>query len=85
VIKVITSLGTLQLCLDSDNFTIGSVGFVLSKPGFSFMAIKKTGLCNHLRVSLLFYPFDLCFIPLHHPKQITYRVGNRYETITLEP
>jgi len=85
IVRVITSLGMIPLCIDSDEFTIDSTGLVLSQPGFSFTSIKKSSKCNHIRVSLFLYPFDLCLSPLNHSIEVTYKMGNEYKSLILSP
>ena len=85
IVKAITPLGILPLCIDFDQFSVDSAGLVLSKPGFSFTSIKKASNCNGIRVSLLLYPFDLCLTPINKPIEVTYKEGKEYKTITLIP
>jgi len=85
IVKVFTSLGMLPLCIDNDEFTIDSTGLVLSQPGFSFASVKKSSECDKIRVSLFLYPFDLCLSPLNHSIEVTYKIGNKYETLVLSP
>jgi hypothetical protein len=85
IVRVVSSLGILPLCINCDSFGLDSAGIVFSKPPFSFVSIKKSSNCNHLRVSLLLYPFDLCLIPLNKPIEVTYREGKSYKTIILSP
>ena len=84
ITKVVSNLGVLTLCLDDYKFDHQSEGFVLSNPGFFFQAVKKSTPCP-FKVSLLLYSFDLCLIPIKKPIEITYRNGDKYETITLLP
>jgi len=85
IVRVITGLGVLPLCIDEDSLTINSGGLVLSNPGFSFVSIKKSSKCDHIKVSLFLYPFDLCLSPLNKPVEVTYKIGNEYKTLTLLP
>ncbi len=82
--KVVSNLGVLTLCLDDKEFSHESEGFVLSNPGYYFQAVKKSDPCE-FRVKLLLYTFDLCLHPITKPITLTYKEGNKYETITLLP
>ena len=85
IVRVVSSLGILPLCINCDSFGLDSAGFVLSKPPFSFVSIKKSSKCDNLRVSLLLYAFDLCLTPINKPIEITYKEGKEYKTIILSP
>jgi len=85
IVRVISSIGVIPLCINCDQFTVDSGGLVLSNPGFSFASIKKSSVCNGIRVSLFLYPFDLCLTPLYKPVEVTYKIGNEYKTLTLSP
>lgn len=84
ITKVVSNLGILTLCLDSNEFSSESEGFVIGNPGFYFQAVKKSNPCK-LRASLLLYSFDLCLHPLQRPITIHYKNGNRIESVTLLP
>lgn len=84
ITKVVSSLGILTLCLDSEEFTSESEGFIIGNPSFYFQATRKNKPCR-FKVSLLLYAFDLCLYPIKHPITITYKKDNKYENLTLFP
>jgi len=82
--KVVSSLGTLTLCLDNKKLDDTSTGYVLSNPPYFFETVRKGDPCP-LRVSLLLYPFDLCLYPVNKPVTIVYKENGKDEELTLTP
>jgi hypothetical protein len=85
ITKVVSSIGTLTLCIHDDRFESESEGVTLSSPPYYFFSKPKGGMCNGVKASLLLYTFDLCLFPLTKPMTIQIKKGNKYETLTLSP
>jgi len=83
--KVVSSIGTLQLCTPDDRFDVESEGVTLSSPPYYFFSIPKGRSCNGVKASLLLYTFDLCLYPLSRPITLIYSKGGKEETLTLSP
>ena len=84
VTKVVSSLGTLTLCMDDERLQEYTKGVIVSNPPFFFEVVKKSDPCP-LRVQLLLYPFDLCLYPVNKPITLTYKKNGKYEEVVLNP
>ena len=85
ITKVVSSIGTLELCTTDDRFDVDAEGVVLSSPPYYFFSTPKGKSCNGVKASLLLYTFDLCLYPLSRPITIVLNKGNREEKLTLSP
>ena len=82
--KVISSIGTLNLCMDEEKVEEYTKGIIISHPPYFFEVVKKTDPCP-FRVHLLLYPFDLCLYRIDRPITITIKEKGKYEEVVLSP
>jgi len=85
VTKVVSSFGTLTLCLHDDKLDSESEGVTLSSPPYYFFSFPKGKPCNGIKASLLLYTFDLCLTQITRPMNIKIKRGDKYEVLTISP